>query len=255
MTDGTAKIFWIFRGQIMFPPDLGIDDMAQELDLIERHGFVKVTQSSNGTEIKWSVFAPNWASLYFVLEWIDTFPAPYTLHYNLAGWFEEHVGSQPAARDRIQAIIGKSDIHLTRRTFVQEADPSRPDIPDLLKDVLQRGSILPDYSIECILDNSSSKFNVERVGRKTEIARLWGLSPVSFPCMTGHSYDRIVSEAYRQVVKTGEPHFDHVCAAMVTPDSTTTWQSYQRVILPHKFQSKPGVVVVTKVAPVDIRVI
>ena len=80
----------------MFPPDLGIDDMAQELDLIERQGFVKVTQSANGTEIKWSVFAPNWASLYFALEWIDTFPAPYTLNYNLAGWFEEHVGAKPA---------------------------------------------------------------------------------------------------------------------------------------------------------------
>ncbi|CAN5519200.1 hypothetical protein BH10PSE7_BH10PSE7_01650 [soil metagenome] len=257
MSDSRAgKVFWIFRGQIMFPPESGQGNEAQENELIERHGFVKVSQSATGTEIKWSVFAPNWASLYFVLEWIDTFPAPYTLNYNLAGWFEERQGSHVAARDRILAILGKSDIHLTRRTFVQDADPGRADIPDLLKDVLQRGSVLPDYSIECILDNSSGKFNVERVGRKTEIARLWGMSPVSFPCLTGHSYDRIVSEAYRHVLKTGEPHFDHVCAAMVAPDAVTTWQSYQRVILPHTFSgSKRGVIVVSKGAPVDIKVI
>ena len=83
-----------------------------------------------------------------------------------------------------------------------------------------------------------------------------GPEPVSFPCLTGHSYDQVVSDAYRQVLKTGEPHYDHVCAAMVTPDSTTSWLTYQRVILPHHFpDGKQGVVVVSKQAPVDIRVI
>lgn len=253
---GATKVFWIFRGQIMFPPEAGRDDLGRELELIERHGFVKVTQSATGTEIKWSVFAPNWASLYFVLEWLDTFPAPYSLSYNLAGWFDERHGHHVAARNRIETILGKSDMHLTRRTFVKDADPNGPYTPDLLKDVLQRGTALPDFSVECVLDGTSGKFNVERVGSKTEIARLWGVSPVSFPCLTGHSYDRIVSEAYRRVLKTGEPHFDHVCAAMTTPDATTSWQTYQRVILPHKFSNnKQGVLVVSKVAPVDIRVI
>ncbi|TMJ42046.1 MAG: hypothetical protein E6G89_04805 [Alphaproteobacteria bacterium] len=82
------------------------------------------------------------------------------------------------------------------------------------------------------------------------------MNPDSFPCLTGHSYDQVVSAAYRKVVMTERPHYDHIIAAMSAPDATVFWCPYQRVILPHRFEgNRKGVVVVSKVGPVDIKVI
>ena len=36
------------------------------------------------------------------------------------------------------------------------------------------------------------------------IARIWGVSPNSYPCLNGHSYDRAVTPEYFKVVTTGE---------------------------------------------------
>jgi len=239
----------------MAPPEPQPEDVRHEHELIERHGFVKVMQGPDGTTISWAVFTPNWASLYFMMDWLATTSAPYTLKYYLSGWFEECLLDATSARHRIHAIIGKSDIHLSRRAYVQRANPNRPDIPLLLKETLEHGPP-PEYSVDCIYDSVSGKFNVERVGQKSEIARIWGMSPVSYPCMIGHSYDQIVSAAYREVLTTREPYYDHVCAAMVAPDSDVLWCAYQRVILPGAFSgSRKGVVVVSKGAPVDIRLV
>jgi hypothetical protein len=246
---------WISRGELMVPPLPEAADPRQEHELLERQGYVKIAHSPEGTVVTWAVFAPNWASLYFVMDWLGTMPAPYTLKYYLSGWFEETFPDSNAARHRIHAIIGKSDVHLSSRTYVQPANPNRPDIPDILRDALG-DKVPPDYTVDCIFDNASGKFSVERVGRNSEIARVWGLSPVSYPCIIGHSYDQVVSAAYRRVLTTGEPYYDHVCAAMMTPEADVLWYTYQRVVLPSKFSgSKKGVVVVSKQGPVDIKVI
>jgi hypothetical protein len=251
-----SEVSWIYRGQPLAPHETLAHADTPDFDLLDRQGFVKITDTTRGTQIEWSVFAPNWASLYFAMEWLHTFPGPYTLRYYLSGWFEEKYNEVNAARNRIDIIIGKSDIHLTRHTFVTEADPYRADIPDLLKSALSEGDVNPNFGVDCVLDESSGKFNVERVGQKSEIARLWGLNPVSFPCLTGHSYDQVVSAAYRKVVLTNKPHYDHVCAAMEARDANVIWFTYQRVILPHRFtDNKKGVVVVSKQSPVDIKIL
>jgi hypothetical protein len=250
------QVSWIYRGQPMAPQDGFARDSEREFELLDRQGFVKITSSSRGTQIDWSVFAPNWASLYFTMEWLHTFPAPYSLRYYLSGWFDEKHSDVNAARNRIDIILGKSDIHLTRHTFVTEADPHNANIPDLLKTALDEGVINPKFGVDVVLDEVSGNFSVERVGQKSEIARLWGMNPVSFPCLTGHSYHQVVSAAYRKVVNTDQPHYDHIIAAMTSPDNTVFWCPYQRVILPHRFEgNRKGVVVLSKVGPVDIKVI
>src|SRR5262249_52809732 len=244
-----------YRGQLMVPTEPEREDARQEHELLERQGFVKAVGGSGGTTIAWSVFAPNWASLYFVLEWLGETSGPYTLKYYLLGWFEESFADATSARRRIHAIIGKSDIHLSSRTYVQPANPDRTDIPDILKEALDRRPPR-EYCVDCVYDNGSGRFSVDRVGRKSEIARVWGMSPVSYPCINGLSYDHVVSAAYHRVLTTGQPHYDHVCAAMVTPDSNVLWYTYQRVILPGSFSgSRKGVIVVSKQAPVDIKVV
>ncbi len=151
----TSQVSWIARGQIAAPP---ADDGAAEVGedhLLKWEGMVKVTHGLDGTEIKWSVFSGNWASLYFVLEWIETYPGPFTLKYFLLGWFEEQVETAHEARERIETIIAKSDIRLTQRTFIREADPRRKDVPPLLRNALVDRIALPHHSIDCIYDEES----------------------------------------------------------------------------------------------------
>src|SRR5205823_432295 len=109
------------------------------------------------------------------------------------------------------------------------------------------------HSIDCILDPFSGKFKVQRVGAESSIAKFYGLSPISYPCLTGHSYDQVVSRIYPVVTKSGQPHYDHICAAMAAPDGDVVWIPYQRVVLPlRETRGRPGVRVVTEMTKVDI---
>lgn len=252
----TSQVSWIARGRIVAPPEVDGAEPVSEDHLLEREGMVRIRHGLDGTEIKWSVFAANWSSLYFVLEWIESYPGPFTLKYYLVGWFEEHVETANEARDRIEIILAKSDIHLTQRTFIRAADPSRRDMPPLLRNALVDKTALPDHSIDCIYDEAHNRYRVDRIGSETPIAKVFGFHPVSYPCINGLTYDQMVSEAYGQVVSTGQPHYDHVIAAMTTPHGSVVWFPYQRVILPRKRgDGSKGVSVVSQVARVDIRIV
>jgi hypothetical protein len=66
----------------------------------------------------------------------------------------------------------------------------------------------------------------------------------------------MVSIAYREVLKTGEPHYDHVMASMLTPEQVPLWVPYQRVVLPHRFpDGRMGVAVVSQLGQVDIKLL
>ncbi len=252
----TTQVSWIAGGQKSALPEVDGAETAAEDHFLQWEGMVKVSHGLDGTEIRWSVFSANWASLYFVLEWIETYPGPFSLKYYLLGWFEEHAETAHEARERIETIVAKSDIHLTQRTFVRDADPRRKDIPPLLRNALVDKMALPDHSIDCVYDNDQDRYRVVRIGSETPIAKVFGFHPVSYPCINGLSYDQMVSEAYGKVVATSQPHYDHVIAAMTTPHGSVVWFPYQRVILPHEWQDgSKGVSVVSQVARVDIRII
>lgn len=250
-----SQVTWIAHGKPL-PPHDDSDPGAREDHALHSEGMVKLVVGPDGTEVKWSVFAANWSSLFHVLDWIDAYPAPFTLKYFLVGWFEEVIDSAAEARDRIETILAKSDIHLSQRTFVREADPNRKDIPPLLRAALQDRRVLPDFSIDCVLDEAHGSFRVGRIGSETPIAKVYGFYPVSYPCINGLSYDHLVSQAYGKVVATGQPHYDHVIAAMTTPNGSVVWFPYQRVVLPHYLpDGRKGVSVVSQVARVDIRLV
>ena len=110
-----------------------------------------------------------------------------------------------------------------------------------------------EAAIKGALDAALQTFRVERVGRHSTIAKLWGVNPVSYPCLSGHSYDRAVSRIYPEVSRSGEPHYDHIYAAMASPRGEVVWVPYQRVVLPlHRGRSGRAVRIVTEVAKVDI---
>jgi hypothetical protein len=248
-----AQTHWVVKGELTALPNGETPDAVQERELMERQGYVKISTSEEGTFVKWALFAANWASLFFAMEWIFASKPPYHLQYYIAGWFEEIIDDPIATRDRIHVILGKSDIYLPTRTFVEEADADRPDMPELLRRAFTEKSIAPEYSVDCAWDNWAKKFKVQRIGTKSTMAELFGLNPVSFPCQTTHSYDHMVSKAYPAVMETGVPRYDHVLAAMVRSNSEIVWLPYQRVILPSKFSNgKRGVSIITAKAKVDI---
>jgi len=231
----------------------GDGGLPDERDLLHRHGYVKIVQDENGTTLRWAMFAANWASLYFATEWVHCSQGPFHLQYYSAGWFNERYDTSAEAAERIAQLIHKSDIHLSRTVYIHEASGNRNDMPQLLKSALDEHRVDEEHSIDCVYDNSSHRFRVARVGAQSLIAQVYGLSPVSYPCLTGHSYDQAVSQIYPKVIQSSEPHYDHIYAAMSSPVGDVFWVPYQRVVLPLKTpRSKRGVRVVTELTKVDI---
>jgi hypothetical protein len=251
-----GEIYWIDKGALARErPRLAAGSESDD-ELMHRFGCVRVSTGKFGTEIRWSVFSPSFASLYFAGEFLVGLRGPFMLRYFLAGWFEEICDTTAAARRRIGEILSKSDLHLVKRAFVHEAEPNGKAMPPLLQHAWLDGAITADYSVDCVYEESSGRFRVDRIGSKSTIARLWGTAPVSYPCTNGGSYDRAVSAAYGDVLKAGRPRYDHVYAAMRTPDDTVTWIPYQRVIMPiHTGDRRRAVTIVTEIAKVDIRIV
>ena len=249
-----TSIYWVLDGRIVTGAAAaeGVSPV-EERDLLQRTGFVKITEGEQGTAIRWSMFSRNWASLYFAAEWLQGSFGPYQLQYYSAGWFNERHEQPWSAADRIHHLIHKSDVHLSQTVYIHKVPEPRRDMPPVLHRALCDNAASEDVSIDCAYDPSSQRFRVARVGPQSTIAKLWGLNPVSYPCLIGHSYDEAVSRAYPQVARSGEPHYDHIYAAMASARGDVVWVPYQRVVLPLiQGRGRKGVRVVTELAEVDI---
>jgi len=79
-------IHWVLEGRIV-PPPAAAEGCSQieERDLLQRTGFVKMVESAQGTTVRWSMFSLNWASLFFVAEWLQGAFGPYNLQYYSSG--------------------------------------------------------------------------------------------------------------------------------------------------------------------------
>ena len=183
------RISWILNGELTKVLPENPAAPLSEMDYIGRKGAVKIVETPDGTEIKWMLFAANWASLYYLAETIHLFSGPFTLKYFLSGWFTETVDSAFEARVRIEQLIAKSDVHLCQHTFVKQIDPTSVHVPHILRDALNDMAAIPELSVECVLDDESGTFLVQRVGAQSTIAKVYGMSPVSTPCLTGNTYD------------------------------------------------------------------
>jgi hypothetical protein len=251
-----AREFWLQAGRFAERPVAGDGRQISEAELLGRMGYVKLSVGRGLTEIKWMALSANWSSLHLAKQWVGETPGPYALKYFISGWFIEEIAEAAEAAERIDEIMAKSDIHLVSRVYVREVDPGAAVMPRTLLRTLDEKQAPPEFSIDCVLDEAAGRFRVERIGAQSAIAKLWGMSPVSFPCINGGSYDFTVAQAYQKVLKTGAPHYDHVLAAMTRPDGEPMWVPYQRLVLPAS--NRPGrrrVTVVSEVAPVSITVV
>jgi hypothetical protein len=248
----TKGVHWISNGQAGPAPE-AFASPAAERQLLQRQGYVKIVENESGTTLRWSMFSANWSSLFFVAEWVHGSVGPFHLQYYSAGWFNERFDHAHTAAERIHHLINKSDVHLSQTVYIRSAPDARKDVPPLLSKVLRDMKADEECSIDCTYDPSSQRFRVARVSENSTIAKLWGVNPVSYPCLTGHSYDHAVSRIYPQVTRTGEPHHDHIYAAMASANGDVVWVPYQRVVLPLNLgRNRKAVRVVTELAKVDI---
>ncbi len=247
---------WIINGELthILPDTIGIG--ASEMSFLARRGIVKVTENADGVEFKWVLFSGNWSSLLFLEECMHLFTGPYTFKYFVSGWSSEVIQNVAEARTRLNQLMAKSDVHISQHTIVKEINPAKTKVPHVLRDSLTDMTVIPELSVDCVYDDDTDQFLVQRVGSQSGIAKIYGMSPVSSPCLTGNSYDQVVSEAYPKVMNDDKPHYDHVLAAMNLPDKSVAWVPYQRVILPHRFpDGRKGVSVITEQVGVDIKVV
>ncbi len=247
---------WIINGELthILPDTIGMG--RSEMAFLAQRGIVKVTENANGVEFKWVLFSANWSSLLFLEEYIHLFTGPYTFNYFVSGWSSEVISGAIDARTRLSQLIAKSDVHISQHTIVKEFNPEKAAVPHVLRDSLSDMTVIPELSVDCVYDEDTNQFLVQRVGSQSGIAKIYGMSPVSSPCLTGNSYDEVVSAAYPQVMRGDKPHYDHVLAAMNLPDKSVSWVPYQRVILPHRFpDGRKGVSVITEQVDVDIKVV
>ena len=246
--------FWIGDGAVVSRPLKTDGSNYSAKALFDNFNLVKLETSSQGTLIKWNMACANWSSLLFALSFVHTCAGPFKLCYFNSGWFEESATTAFETEKRVEQLIYKSDIYFSQRAYAAVQIPDLGLMPKRLRNAFETGTASEDEAVLCSIDMGRQSANVDRVGSKSLLASIWGVSPVSFPCMSGHSYDRVVSRSYFDAIETGKPVYDHVLAVMVRPDGEHHWMGYQRVIIPETDKSGKlrQVRVVSDKAPVNI---
>jgi hypothetical protein len=246
---------WIRDGAFAARPKKDNGAEFQDKTLLDQFGMVRIHTDSDGTTVQWSMACPNWASLMLTAKLMAACAAPFTLKYFSSGWFTELHHQAAAAADRVEGLIFKSDVRLSDRAYTTVVIPDLDLAPEILRLAWETGDAPDNRSVVCTVEPDREASHVEHVGKDSLIARIWGVSPNSYPCLNGHSYDRAVTPEYFRVVETGKPHYDHVLASMVRPDGELHWLGYHRVILPDVRDGRKRVRIVSELAPVQIQLL
>ncbi len=246
--------YWIKDGAIIARPVKADGSNYTVKTLFDSLNLIRLETGPLGTSLKWNMACANWSSLLFALNFVHTCTAPFTLRYFNSGWFEETHLSAKETGNRVEQLIFKSDIYFSQRAYSAVQIPDFKVMPTKLRAAMESGSTSDDESVVCSIDTTRQVSHVEQVGRNSLVASIWGVSPVSFPCMSGHSYDRVVSQSYFTAIATGRPVYDHVLAVMVKPDGEHHWLGYQRVIIPEARANgtRRHVRVISDMSPVNI---
>ena len=73
------KEFWVCEGNIVPRPYDEFGKPCSERSLLQQKNHVKIEVSSSRVTIKWYMAVANWASLYFVKDWISAYHGPFDL--------------------------------------------------------------------------------------------------------------------------------------------------------------------------------
>jgi hypothetical protein len=247
--------YWVHQGDIE-PVLPGRTLLRDDEDRLLKSGSVRLTTGELGTEVKWTVQSPCIYSLLQTLQWLPAARSPYVLRFFAVGWFEEVYRDASSAVTRIEQVLARGDRHFTSRVFIREAAPDSLLMPQAVKDALAGEGSTREFAVDCVFDEISKAFKVERIGPRSAIGQVWGTFTSSHPCQSEGSYGDPVNATYEDVLKSNRPRYDHVLAALRLPDNALHWVPYHRVVLPRLSNNgPPRVTVVSQIARVDIRVL
>ena len=248
------KEIWVCDGNIVPQPCDEHGKPCSERSLLQQKNLVKIELGPHRVIIKWYMAAANWASLYFVNDWITAYEGPFDLIFFNAGWFEETYATSKAAKSRITTLIHKGDVRLAVRAYTRDFFGSTAPINDELVALLKGGEPDADKAVMCNVHDNTSNIDIVSIGKNSLLANIWGGALTSFPCQKGHSYDKTVSRAYFKALNENRPIYDQVLASMVKPNGNIHWLGYQRVIFPMRNRSSTSKFVSINCvqAPVDI---
>lgn len=122
------------------------------------------------------------ASLFAATVDINDAPAPFSLRFFAAGWSEEFYDSVDAASRRLETIIARGDRHFPSHTFVREFELEKSKLSSLMQGCLENDDAAKDYAVECVYENSTEQFHVEKIGSQSVIRQIYGPFLSSFPC-------------------------------------------------------------------------
>lgn len=245
---------WVCEGRIVPRPVDEHGNPCSERNLLQQKNLVKIELNQNCVSITWFMAVANWSSLYFVREWINAFEGPFELNFFNAGWFQERFQTSKAAKRRIDTLMSKSDVRLSARVYTRDFYGSTTQISEELVELLKSGEPNFEKAVLCEVNMENGKVDIESIGKKSLLAGIWGETHTSYPCQTGHSYDKTVSKAYCRAISENRPIYDQVLASMVKPNGNIHWIGYQRVIFPrrHVLTNSNHVAVNCVLAPIDI---
>lgn len=251
-----ATRIWISNGVIEKASEDAVELSASEELKRFREGRVRVTTGSVGTEIKWHVQTPSFTSIFVIMDQLSKYQTPICLRFFISGWFEEFFQDAMLARKRIEDILARGDRHFPIKTFVEKVD-SRPSmISSLIQNCLTTQQLPEEFTVECVFESNLERFNVNKVGSKSLMSKLYGVVENSFAYQNSTSFSDAVSQGYREVLDTGKPRTDHVLAALRMANNEVHWVPYHRLIFPKlNNSSKPGVSIIADLANISFKVI
>ncbi len=249
-----VQMLWIRNGFVE-KADLGDVGTISVNELLPfESGLVRIVSGAIGTEIKWSCHAPCHASLFAAAEMLSDFCGPFVLRCFYGGWFEQVIMDSVACRLRLADIVKLIDKPLPAVVLSQHLPIEPETLPPLLQRIWRAGEVDEDLAVDCVFDREQGTFIVHRVGRASVIARTFGTSPNSAPCVSFGRYASLINGSYFAALESGDVRYEHVLASIVFPNSVRRWVPYHRLVLPQGFGGRSNAVsVVTEISSVEIR--
>jgi hypothetical protein len=253
-TKSDQKEFWFAAGELIDQPVLVQQRGNPYSTLLSHQNTVHLSSNSNITTVRWIMAGANWLSLLVVQHFLSNFKGPFRLEFFNGGWFKEEFYATKEAAKRIDHLLVKSDLRFSSKVFIRTVTPKLSTMPELLRQAFESGCTPPAETVHCGIDQHTGRVNIETIGENSTLAKVWGQTPNSFPCVFGNSFDAVVSKPYYDVIETGKPHYDHVSAAMMKPNGRVDWINYQRIVFPSaKLENgNHAVKALCALAPVDI---
>ena len=230
---------WISDGKLI---EIDSDVIARRgVDALMREDrLVLITVNARGTSIHWHLSSASWSSLYSVISHLRVCPPPFQLNFFVEAWAtERYVRAKDAAR-RIDELIGKADVRLSKKAYVYEKEMDKRAMPQLLQLAYDEHAALTDHRVDTVFHEDSNMFYLERAGENSLLSKImgehWTSEFAGREEIPDTDFDYEVMSHYEKVLTADVPRFDHVFATITPPGGAPIWASYLRLIVPSKFE-------------------